>query len=170
MEIDPARLIDPMPTWTPADAYDPDAFYTEGRDKQGGGENIQARIPPQVHGSIAALIQSGKIPQYRTMSDFVRNAVVHQLHKDLERTDSPDQLRKLQLVLLTNQEISAQRETEDYHNLMSMIESRYLEYVGLGMQERASAYIKERLADIDAIPDRHQDDFERRLSGKLYPV
>ena len=159
-----------MPSWTPADVYDPDAFYTEGRDKQGGGENVQARVPPQIHGSIAALIQSGKIPQYRTMSDFVRNALVHQLHKDLERMDTPDQLRMLQLVIVMNNEIAAERETETYNDLVAMIERRHMEYIALGKQEQATAYIKRRLADIDAIPDRHQEDFERRLSSKLYPV
>ena len=159
-----------MPSWTPADAYDPDAFYTEGRDKQGGGENIQSRVPPQVHGTVAALIQSGKIPQYRTMSDFVRNAIVHQLHKDLDRLDSPDQQRRLQLVILMNNEIAAQRETDNYNDLISMIEQRHMEYIRLNKPDEATRYIKKRLADIDAIPDRHQEDYERKLSAKLYPV
>lgn len=159
-----------MTSWKPSDNYDPDAFYIEARDKNGGGEIINARIPPQIHGSIAALVQSGKIPQYRTQSDFIRNAIVHQLHKDLERTEDAEQMRKLSMILLMNQEISASREAEDYRSLMSMIESRHTEYIMAQKTEEARLYIKTRISEIDAIPDRYQDDYEKRLSAKLYPV
>lgn len=159
-----------MTSWKTADNYDPEAFYTEARDKNGGGEIVNARIPPQIHGSLAALVQSGKIPQYRTQSDFIRNAMVHQLHRDLERIQDQDQMRKLNMIILLNQEISAQREQDDYNSLMQMVEARHLEYVLSGKTEDARLYIKTRLTEIDAIPDRYQDDYEKRLGAKLYPV
>lgn len=159
-----------MPSWKPADNYDPEAFYTEASDKKGRGEPIQARIPPQVSGAIAALVQSGKIPQYQTQSDFVRNALVHQLHKDSERTKD-EALRKIvTMVTLLNNAIRAARERDDYKTLMDLIQERYTELASSGKVEEASMYIKARLAEIDALPDRFQEDYEKRLSQRLYPI
>ncbi len=159
-----------MTSWKPADAYDPDAYYTEASDKKGRGEPIQARVPPQIAGAIAALVQSGKIPPYQTQSDFVRNALVHQLHKDSERTQDESLRRVVTMVTLLNNEIRATREKDDYNQLMDMISQRHSDYLAQGKIEEAALYIKGRLAEVDALPDRFQDDFEKRLSAKLYPV
>lgn len=159
-----------MPSWKPADHYDPEAFYTEASDKKGRGEPINARIPPQIHHGIAALVQSGKIPQYETQSDFVRNALVHQLHKDAERSNSPEIRRMVNMVTLLNREIQAQREQDDFNQLMSMIDDRYTDMLSRGRAAEANQYIKERLAEIDALPDRFQEDYDKRLSSKLYPI
>lgn len=159
-----------MPSWKPADHYDPNAFYTEASDKKGRGEPINARIPPQIHHGIAALVQSGKIPQYETQSDFVRNALVHQLHRDAERTNSGELRRVVSMVTLLNREIQAQREHDDYMQLMSLIEDRHMDFLARGKADAAGQYIKERLSEIDALPERFQEDYEKRLSAKLYPI
>jgi Arc/MetJ-type ribon-helix-helix transcriptional regulator len=159
-----------MPSWKPADNYSPDAFYTEASDKKGRGTPVNARIPPQVSHNIAALVQSGKIPQYETMSDFIRNALVHQLHRDLERVNDQLALRRLNMVILLNEEIRAQREHDDYQQLMNLIETRHLDFLNRGKAEESRLYLKGRLSEIDAIPERFQEDYEKRLSQKLYPV
>lgn len=64
-------------------AYARHRFYTGGSDKRGHSERMSVRVPPIVAGEILRLVQSGKIPEYRTTSDMVRDAVYHRLH-DLE--------------------------------------------------------------------------------------
>jgi Arc/MetJ-type ribon-helix-helix transcriptional regulator len=159
-----------MPSWTPADTYDPNAFYTEASDKKGRGEPINARIPPQIHGGIAALVQSGKIPAYQTQSDFVRDALVHHLHRMAERTNDEALRRRVSMVTLLNREIQAQQEKDDYAQLMMLIEDQIVDYRMRNQNEASSQYIKERLSEIDALPERFQEDYERRLSAKLYPI
>ena len=159
-----------MTSWNPQDTYDPDAFYTEASDKKGRGEPVQARVPPQIAGGIAALVQSGKIPQYQTMSDFVRNAIVHQLHKDAERTRDEGLRRVVTMVTLLNREIAMQREDDDYAKLMSLIDAHHTNLLTHHRIDDAHQYVKTRLTEIDAIPLRFQDDYEKRLSAKLYPI
>lgn len=159
-----------MTSWNAQDSYDPDAFYTEASDKKGRGEPIQARVPPQIAGGIAALVQSGKIPQYQTMSDFVRNAVVHQLHKDAERAKDEALRRQVTMVTLLNREITLQREDDAYRDLMSAIDRRHTDILSQGKTEDAKIYLKNRLSEIDALPERFQDDYDKRLSSKLYPI
>lgn len=159
-----------MASWTPADNYDPNAFYTEGTDKKGMGERITVRVPPRVVRGIAKIVQSGKIPPYETVSDFVRNAVVHQLHKDAERINDGDLRSLVSMITLLNDEIAMAREEEDYHRIMSYIEGHYSGYLAQGKVDQAQQYIKERLSRIDDIPVRFQDDFEKRLGAKLYPM
>lgn len=159
-----------MASWTPAENYDPNAFYTEGTDKKGMGERITVRVPPRVVRGIAKIVQSGKIPPYETVSDFVRNAIVHQLHKDAERVSDGDLRSLVSMITLLNDEISMAREEEDYHSIMNYIEGHYSGYLAQGKVDQAHRYIKERLARIDDIPARFQDDFEKRLGAKLYPM
>jgi Arc/MetJ-type ribon-helix-helix transcriptional regulator len=159
-----------MTSWTPADSYNPDAFYTEGTDKKGQGDRITIRIPPRVGRGIAKLVQSGKIPPYETLSDFVRNAIVHQLHKDAERIADNNLRGLVNMVALLNEEITLAREEEDYHQIVAYIENHYSGYLAQGKIAQAQQYIKERLSRVDDIPPRFQDDFEKRLGSKMYPV
>lgn len=159
-----------MASWTPAENYDPNAFYTEGSDKKGQGERITIRIPPRVARGISKIVQSGKIPPYETLSDFVRNAIVHQLHKDSERINDGELRGLVNMITLLNAEISMAREEEDYHQIINYIESHYSGYLAQGKIDQAQQYIKERLSRIDDIPVRFQDDYEKRLGSKMYPV
>lgn len=160
---------DPMTSWNASGAYNPDKYYTEASDKSGRGDPINARIPPQIGSSIAALVQSGVVSEYRTLSDFVRDAVVHRLHTIGEKIQSGEIQRRVNMVAMLNEEIQTQREKEDYFALISMIETRHMEYSAKSMSQ-ANQYLKGRLAEIDAIPGDYQADYERRLSAKLYPV
>jgi Arc/MetJ-type ribon-helix-helix transcriptional regulator len=157
-------------SWTPADSYSPEAFYTEGTDKKGQGERITIRVPPRVARGIAKIVQSGKIPPYETLSDFVRNALVHQLHKDAERISDGELRNLVNMVALLNEEITMHREEEDYYQIISYIETHYAGYLAQGKVNQAQQYIKERLSRVDDIPARFQDDYDKRLGAKLYPV
>lgn len=160
-----------MPSWNlVSSTYDPNHFYTEASDKSGRGDPVNARIPPQIAGTIAALVQSGKVPEYRTQSDFIRDAVVHRLHTIGEKVESGDIVRVVNLVALLNDEIRVDREKDDYASLMHLIETRHMDYLSKGRADKAQQYIKGRLAEIDAIPFDYQEDYERRLTAKLYPV
>lgn len=163
-------MVGPMPSWTLSDgAYDPNKFYTEASDKSGRGDPVNARIPPQIAGTIAALVQSGKIPEYRTQSDFIRDAIVHRLHDIGERVDSGEIRRTVNMVVLLNQELQAERAKDDYATLIDLIRRRHQDYLKQSL-EKANLYVKERLAEIDGIPLDYQEDYERTLSGLLYNI
>ncbi len=157
-----------MPSWKlSTGSYDPDKFYTEASDKSGRGDPLNARVPPQIAGTIAALVQSAKIPEYRTASDFVRDAIVHRLHTIGEKVDSGEITRTVNMVALLNDEIHTSRAKDDFHALVALIKTRHFDY-GARSMEKANQYVKGRLAEIDSIPEDFQEDYEKELTQLLY--
>lgn len=163
-----ARFICPM-QWKPASTYDPDKFYTSASDKQGRGDPTTVRVPPQAASTIAALVQSQRIPEYTTQADFIRDAVIHRLQTIGEKIESGEILRTVAMVSLLNEEYQAAQAKDDFAVLMQLIETRHTDYLRKGT-DRANQYVKQRMADIDSIHPDYQEEYERRLSAKLYPI
>ena len=69
---------DPLDPWSIASGagYSIDNFYVRSTDGKGHSENIQAKLSPAVLGQLQALISGGICP-YRTVQDFIRDAVIH---------------------------------------------------------------------------------------------
>lgn len=59
--------------------YSVEKFYTRSRDRSRNHASYRVNIPEELSGEIAAMIASGKIPEYKTAGDFIRDAVVHRL-------------------------------------------------------------------------------------------
>lgn len=75
--------------------YRPDRFYTRSVNRDGHGEKMSIRVPQgldtQMHKAVA------DHPQYHTMHDFVRDAVVHRLEFLQHYTGSPETEAMLQI-------------------------------------------------------------------------
>lgn len=76
-------------------SYTRNKFYTRSRDQFGATENQQIKFSPNTLGAISAIIASKQIPDYRTSSDFVRDAVIHRL-KDVMAMQADGSLDYLQ--------------------------------------------------------------------------
>lgn len=72
--------------------YDPDAFYT----LEAGAETIRSRVSTRLSRTINAIVQSGQFPHYQTSSDFIRNAVMHQIYRDSQRMTDPIHRHKVE--------------------------------------------------------------------------
>lgn len=70
--------------------YDPDAWYTGARGADGRQRNTSVRLPDHIGRSIDELVAKGAFPPVRTVSDFVRSAVVHELHRRIAEIRDPD--------------------------------------------------------------------------------
>lgn len=60
--------------------YDKSKIYTRASDGNGQSQVIRAKLSPALHYEIMALIQSRAIPELRTVSDVIRDALIHRLH------------------------------------------------------------------------------------------
>lgn len=65
----------------PEDAdYSTHEFYTRATNKHDHSVPASVRLDPSISGEMNALIASGKIPHYRTVSDLIRDAIYHRMH------------------------------------------------------------------------------------------
>lgn len=65
---------------TESEAYSPDRFYVRGSDQAGHREEIRVKVAPDLADALAKIVQSKSIPEYSTIQDIVRDAIVHRLH------------------------------------------------------------------------------------------
>lgn len=79
-----------------SDDYDVTEFYTRGSDARGHGENVTVRVKPEIRGELASLVASGHVPDYTTMSDVVRDAIVHRLRWLANNADNAQLRDRLQ--------------------------------------------------------------------------
>ncbi len=61
------------------ESYSEDKFYTSASDKRGHSEQARVTFPQGILSQILAIVQSGSIPQYKTVQHFIRDAVYHRL-------------------------------------------------------------------------------------------
>ena len=66
--------------WGTDDGYSPTQRLTRATDGRGNSSDMRVKVSPDVAGELAALVQSGRVPEYRTMADVVRDAIYHRLH------------------------------------------------------------------------------------------
>lgn len=82
--------------------YKLDHFYVDSTDKRGHNEKVQITVSPSVYGEIGSLVGDPKFAEYRTMADFVRDAIIHRLHylsTEFETTPELERLVLLQIEL-----------------------------------------------------------------------
>jgi len=132
-------------TYDPSN-YNPDEFYT----LEVGGETMRTRVSPRLARTVTAIVQSGQFPHYQTSSDFVRNAVMHQIHRDTQRMTDPlhrqkveaavEEIRKSQATMTLAEQmrrnqteaqaiIAVASATTD-HNILANVTMRAKELVG----------------------------------------
>lgn len=75
---------------TQADDYSIAEFYCKATDGRGHSDNLRVRVKPEMAGEVAALVSSGRIPDYTTPQDFIRDAMVHRLRWLSENVDDRD--------------------------------------------------------------------------------
>jgi hypothetical protein len=60
-------------------AYDVNEFYTHATDKKGHHATVQAALLPECHVLLTEIIQSGKVPAWKTIGDVIRDSVRHRV-------------------------------------------------------------------------------------------
>lgn len=99
--------------------YNRDEFITRSTDGHGHQRHQRVNFPPSVIGQASAIIQGGKIPQYSTVQDLVRDAVVHRLHY-LNETylKDPKLARELTAAVRKSRMEAITREQQELHGLV----------------------------------------------------
>lgn len=81
-DIDSYDLADPN--------YNPDAWYTATRGADKMSRTIQVRIPEYSAEAIDQIVARRCFPAVRTNQDFIRSAIIHELHRRLGEIRDPN--------------------------------------------------------------------------------
>lgn len=142
-----ARKVAQFDAWrTEKSDYDINHFYCRAKDKDGHSTTLHVKIPDDLAGELAALVQSGRIPDYRTMQDTARDALVHRLHwvltniRDLPNEES---LRStLARLVLHNETLRYKEELAELSALPSSIEAVCETALQAGDLEQLGRYLE----------------------------
>lgn len=62
-------------------SYDPDAWYVGTRAADGRQRSISVRVPEHLSRAMDEIVAKSAFPMVKTPSDFIRSAIVHELHR-----------------------------------------------------------------------------------------
>ena len=103
--------------------YDPDTIYSASTDGRGHYEQTRTKITPQMEHLLAEIVAAHD--EFRSVNDFIRNAVFHMMHKYL--VDPPDVDERLKDAIHAERQTHAlamdARILQSHYDLMTGVKS-----------------------------------------------
>lgn len=127
-------------------------FYTQAKYPSSESATIHSRIPITLHGRLARIVESGRIEQYSTISDMVRDAIQHRVHflEENEYIEPDDTIRRLRMISRRNEE---QKNNRDFVHTIEDTKAQINFFLSCGDREKALAYLQQTVNDIDGMSD-----------------
>ena len=157
-------------TTTPV-GYNPNGFYTQASDKKGHSAKITVKVPVNVAGEIASAVASGRIGEYKTAQDFLRDAVIHRLHSIQPLLDDPDLERKITMWTINNEALRARQQREEYAEMWQAIQEHVTHLTNTRQDKKLRTYLNDLLDKTDiAIPEEFRADYLSELNTRLRTI
>ena len=154
------------PGWTTQDPneYDPDKKYTAATDERGHSGFVRnLRVPSDMVGQIARIVESGYYDEYTTQAALVRDAIHHHLEKLNKELSSENLKRTLSMNRLNSRVQQRRQETEAYQDMLTAIRMEVNELVAIESYAEAQAFIAEMRGNEDAVPLRFRESYDSKL-------
>jgi Arc/MetJ-type ribon-helix-helix transcriptional regulator len=162
MALSPFKKLNPVVAPDSYDLHDPgysvNQVYTTAGEQS---ESVRARIPLPMLGEIRALIESKDIPEYRTMSDFVRDAIHHRLHWVAENFDKVQLNRVLNTQSLIDGARKREQQMEGERQAVQMTQRVLQQALGNRDWLQFDGLMVEAKAAIDGMTGAYQQEMER---------
>lgn len=117
------------------DEYSPDRFFTRAVDSNGHAVwSARLRVNPETMHALSALVQSGVIPEYRTVSDIFRDSLVHRLRYLTDHVIDPEaklRLSEASRILMLNETV---KEFTDQHDIYERFEMEFRQAAHAGLK------------------------------------
>ena len=110
--------FDPWETAKGNEPYAEDRIYTRSVDKRGFGSSQRTKFPPEVLAEMGKIVAKEWVPEYGSVQDFVRDAVIHRLHYWSQRISD----KQLSRVVTAERRISMlEHATREVQNMTAMV-------------------------------------------------
>ena len=145
-------------------SYREDKFYTQASDEKGHSVPIHIRIPPDIYRRIEEVVSSRTIPDYKTMSDLVRDAIHHRLNYLAQKLN----LEEVDFTLRAVRNLQRIRDIEirkgEIMKTIPKMSEMILQYRREGAEEKAIELLEDLVADILGIKDKY---WRKKLLSEL---
>jgi len=158
-----------MPSnWTTSDdGYDARNFYTQSSDSKGHHAKIQVKVPTNIAGEIARLVQSGVIPEYDTAQALIRDAIIHRLHDVNQWVKDEGLQRTITMWTIHEDAIHKANQRDQFKEMMHAIDEHAQFLINRGNQDAAREYVTDLLDKTDAVPTEFRSEYIGNLEGKM---
>lgn len=158
-----------MPTWDTqeTDGYDSHKFYTQASDRKGHAAKIQVKLPTNIAGEIARLVQSGVITEYSTSQAFIRDAVIHRLETVNQWIHDGRLEKTISMWTIHNDALRKTQERETFQSMMREIGDHCQHLLNTGRQDDLRDYVENLLGQAITIPVEFRTEFIGDLEGRL---
>lgn len=144
--------------------YDPNKFYTRSEDKHHHSSKLTLNISKTTMGNMQTLVAGGKIPQYRSVADVVRDAITHRVYTIGRKIDDGEVLADTTVSMLQAESDHFIAQAKDMEQLLAS--TREVLDIALGREDTIS-YAEGRLkmlwAQLSSIPEMFKKDFVAML-------
>lgn len=145
------------------DWYDERRFYTYSQDKKGHSVTARFAIPKNVAGGIKRLVDSGTIPEIRSVSDFYRNAIFHWTRKVSQWVDDGELLSEMSWHQLQLEDETIRQSRRDFDSLIEGMRANMDEFLREKDHSYMDTYLHQREQAASNIPEKYRDDYMRVL-------
>ena len=154
-------------TIDPDEHYDPDKFYTAGRDQQGHFSEARVQIPTPLAGEIARLVEDRRIPWYQTRQHVIRDAIYHRVKLISKMLDDGELEQAVDMAMLEAEELMEAARAEDARRLIDAmtanLKALWARAESTGRYERINAYLETRASQSQAVPEEWRGEYEAVL-------
>lgn len=124
---------------TSGKGYHRGEIYAHSTDGKGHYESVRVKITPSVEAEIAQLVAS-RIRDYRTVEDFVRNSIIHQLHYEIS-TVWPQGLNILDAETMRSDINRRQAQIDTWRERIVQVSNLGEQYLNIGALEEMGVFL-----------------------------
>lgn len=140
----PGTPGNPNDPWSLTSAtFSSENFYTRATDGNGHDAVMSVKVSPALIGEIQRLVQSRVIPQYRTHSDVIRDALIHRLRYLNDEYPGSTNLAALEIEQRQAELDRLATERAAWRKLLADLEAQLNELIGDGELEEAEWLIEQ---------------------------
>lgn len=146
-------------------------FYTNAKDNQGHSTAVHTKYPDYLLSAVSRIVQSGKIPQYKTRGDVFRDSLVHRLYWINKHEDNIPGLSELvQVAISKEMAINRARVANELNDWVKEVKNTCETLYSLADYSELKEAIEEQKERAESVRDPYRkrvleilDEYERKL-------
>lgn len=145
--------------------YDETRMYTGSQDDHGHSAQVRVNFPKNLAAQLQRVIADGRIPEYKSLNDFVRDAIVHRVHKVGKWLDNGDLLQEVHVGLLLAEQQQIKQQKVDAQLYLNALRENLTDAKTRGRTEFLKQMVRKAREAADTLPEDFQDELERELQA-----